>query len=58
MKSSLAKTMRYFSGQSTKEPKDIIFKNRESCYEVEVDSTKLTPPYNQIFVFNGEDDID
>ena len=58
MKSSFAKTTRYFSGQSTKEPKDIIFNNRESCYEVEVDSTKLTPPYNQIFVFNGEDDID
>lgn len=58
MKSSLAKTMRYFSGQSTKEPKDFIFRDREPCYEVEVDSTKLTPPYNKIFVFNGEDDID
>lgn len=56
MKTSLAKTLRYISNQSKEEPKDIMFSERVASFSVTVDGNQIQS--ENLFVFNGEDDID
>lgn len=56
MKTSLAKTLRYISNQSKEEPKDIMFSERIASFSVTVDGNQIQS--ENLFVFNGEDDID
>ena len=56
MKTSLAKTLRYISNQSKEEPKDIMFSERIASFSVTIDGNQIQS--ENLFVFNGEDDID
>lgn len=56
MKTSLAKTLRYLSNQSKEKPEDTIFNDRITSFSVNVDGSSIEP--ENLFVFNGEDDID
>ena len=56
MKTSFAKTMRYLSGQSKDKPCDKLHDKDESSFILKVDD--LDVPKENIFVVNGDDDID
>lgn len=56
MKTSLAKTLRYISTQSKEKPEDVIFTERVASFTVTVDGAPIQS--ENLFVFNGEDDID
>lgn len=56
MKTSFAKTMRYLSGQSKDKPCDKLHDKDESSFNLKVDD--LDVPKENIFVMNGDDDID
>lgn len=56
MKTSFAKTMKYLSGQSKTKPCDQLHNDKESKYEVLVNSEQVSS--DSLFVLNGEDDID
>ncbi|MDD2269325.1 MAG: hypothetical protein PHY15_07290 [Eubacteriales bacterium] len=56
MKTSFAKTMSYLSDQAKDKPCDLLHKENESKCEVLVDNNTI--PKEDIFVVNGDDDID
>ena len=56
MKTSFAKTMRYLSGQSKDKPCDKLHDKDESSFILKADD--LDVPKENIFVVNGDDDID
>ena len=56
MKTSFAKTMRFLSGQSKDKPCDKLHDKDESNFNLKVDD--LDVPKENIFVMNGDDDID
>lgn len=56
MKTSFAKTLRFFSKQEKTAPKDSIFTDRETTYSITIGGENVSS--EQLFVFNGEDDID
>lgn len=56
MKTSFAKTMRYLSGQSKDKPCDKLHDKDEAIFKLKVDN--LDVPKENIFVMNGDDDID
>lgn len=56
MKTSFAKTMRYLSGQSKEKPCDKLHDKDKSSFILKVDDLDI--PKENIFVVNGDDDID
>lgn len=56
MKTSFAKTMRYLSGQSKEKPCDKLHDKDKSSFILKADGLDI--PKENIFVVNGDDDID
>ena len=56
MKTSFAKTIRYLSGQSKEKPCDKLHNMDESSFILKADGLDI--PKENIFVVNGDDDID
>ena len=56
MKTSLAKTMRFLSGQSKEKPCDKLHDKDSSSFILKADGLDI--PKENIFVVNGDDDID
>lgn len=56
MKTSFAKTMRYLSGQSKEKPCDKLHDKDKSSFILKADGLDI--PQENIFVVNGDDDID
>ena len=56
MKTSFAKTMRYLSGQSKEKPCDKLHDKDKSSFSLKADDLDI--PKENIFVVNGDDDID
>lgn len=54
MKTSIAKTFRYFASENAKEPCDQIYTARKSKFELAIDGAPVIPPDDRILVIDPE----